>query len=567
MSLLPEPLTALLTPPMSIDCLAEVPKKRNIIADLYTECTKFYLMLLKRASLDRDLPQHIYRGLESSYSSLVLWAQGYGVADGNLDELLKKSRLLQSMTLEPLIQISETLRNRLHPRFASRMHKNDLYPKYTLFLLINEAKQMLRAVQDGLQGLEGGDIAPCLDTLDLLDEDSLEDMVADIKTETQCLIDLDSMFEYPVSDLDSRSANQYEEMPTSKVRREMFVDYLHQKFPLAHQDLIQQLGWFLNGGLDMREREHDPSNVITPEVLMGRAIRDTLVSYFTVWTLHNDLNSTCPLCWESVGDPPQFFELHLPQHADELYFLASHPGLDTTKGKKIADSNETEMKPAKPISNNLSQYRKDNKSSAYTKKDLVLHDKNEHETMKIMDSNRPIKEERANIIATSTYSRSRTRTYCHLCSDHPEGFRGEHELRRHIERAHTVIRKFWVCVDISPDKNILANCKACKNGKKYEAMYNAAAHLRRVHFRHQRDRGDSDIKRRGGISGSDTPPMDVLKEWMKEMEEVQVDGTDTESERGLPRVRESGLPMTAGQSSQDEAAPEELLTIDLPPIC
>lgn len=68
-------------------------------------------MLLKRASLDRNIPQYIYRGLESSYSSLTLWAQGYGVADGNLDDRLKKSRLLQSMTLEPLIRISETLRN------------------------------------------------------------------------------------------------------------------------------------------------------------------------------------------------------------------------------------------------------------------------------------------------------------------------------------------------------------------------------------------------------------------------------------------------------------------------
>jgi hypothetical protein len=76
-------------------------------------------MLLKRISLDRDLSQHVYRGLENCYSSLILWAHGYGVADGNLDELLKKSRLLQSMTLEPLVRISETLRNSMYFSLAN----------------------------------------------------------------------------------------------------------------------------------------------------------------------------------------------------------------------------------------------------------------------------------------------------------------------------------------------------------------------------------------------------------------------------------------------------------------
>lgn len=112
MSLSPQPTKPPATPKSTgIGSLRDLLKKRNIIADLYTECTKLYSVILKRVSLDRDIPQHIYRGLESSYSSLILWAQGYGVADGNLDDLLKKSRLLQSMTLEPLIRISKTLRN------------------------------------------------------------------------------------------------------------------------------------------------------------------------------------------------------------------------------------------------------------------------------------------------------------------------------------------------------------------------------------------------------------------------------------------------------------------------
>lgn len=113
----------------------------------------------------------------------------------------------------------------------------------------------------------------------------------------------------------------------------------------------------------------------------------------------------------------------------------------------------------------------------------------------------------------------RQKTYCHLCNDQPEGFHGEHELRRHIDRVHAQVRKVWVCVDISPDKTFLANCKACRNGKRYGANYNAAAHLRRTHFNPcQRGRGGrgKDSEKRGGKGGGNHPPMDVLKLWMRE---------------------------------------------------
>ena len=113
---------------------------------------------------------------------------------------------------------------------------------------------------------------------------------------------------------------------------------------------------------------------------------------------------------------------------------------------------------------------------------------------------------------------------CTQCNEHPDGFRGDHELRRHTERAHSVLRKAWICIDISPGQKFLASCKACRNKKKYNAYYNAAAHLRRGHFNPKQKgrKGKGNIRpeeKRGGKGGGLEPSMEVLKTWMIEVED------------------------------------------------
>jgi hypothetical protein len=121
---------------------------------------------------------------------------------------------------------------------------------------------------------------------------------------------------------------------------------------------------------------------------------------------------------------------------------------------------------------------------------------------------------------------------CPKCNIRPEGFRGDHELRRHIESKHTTVRKVWICVDASRDGNFLSSCKHCRNKKTYNAYYNAAAHLRRAHF-HPRKRGRksrNESERRGGKGGGNDPSMEFLKNWMKEIEVDTQDSGDESNE-------------------------------------
>ncbi|KAI2621081.1 hypothetical protein GGR54DRAFT_87781 [Hypoxylon sp. NC1633] len=119
------------------------------------------------------------------------------------------------------------------------------------------------------------------------------------------------------------------------------------------------------------------------------------------------------------------------------------------------------------------------------------------------------------------------RVFCTKCNEYPEGFRGEHELRRHNDAKHASLVKRWVCTEpqnsspSSPHPVIpLSKCKACVTQKRYGAYYNAAAHLRRAHFH----------PHRSGKASGDWPPMTVLKDWMREVRQsIDVNENDTSS--------------------------------------
>lgn len=129
-----------------------------------------------------------------------------------------------------------------------------------------------------------------------------------------------------------------------------------------------------------------------------------------------------------------------------------------------------------------------------------------------------------NVVSIAKAPHARTpheKVMCTMCTERPEGFRGDHELRRHTDRKHSANHKVWVCVDISKNQKFLSGCKKCTSGKTYNAYYNAAAHLRRTHFNPKKPKtinGKSVPKeKRGGKGGGNEPSMDTLKLWMCEI--------------------------------------------------
>jgi hypothetical protein len=171
--------------------------------------------------------------------------------------------------------------------------------------------------------------------------------------------------------------------------------------------------------------------------------------------------------------------------------------------------------------------------------DNIMSRENSSQAMTRLMSRDGSQDNKVAITSKSTYQRPKhDRVYCNDCETHPEGFRGQHELSRHQDREHKSLVKKWMCVepeDYQHTKPVVpfSRCKACSSQKKYGAYYNAAAHLRRAHFKPKaKGRGKNtrveDAEKRGGKGGGDWPSMSVLKQWMQEVEEPAIDYNDDE---------------------------------------
>ncbi|KAF2741404.1 hypothetical protein EJ04DRAFT_507216 [Polyplosphaeria fusca] len=159
---------------------------------------------------------------------------------------------------------------------------------------------------------------------------------------------------------------------------------------------------------------------------------------------------------------------------------------------------------------------------------------------------------------SKTPPRKVSRLKCSQCNDYPDGFRSEHELRRHTNRIHKKTRKVWVTFDSSENKTFLANCKACQTGKRYNECYNAASHLRRMHF-HPHKRGERKMTaaeaRRGGKPGDLDPPMDDLKrDWLREVEEA-VENDEDSPQAEAPEVSGAQLQPQPQTTPNESKAP------------
>lgn len=83
-----------------------------LVSHLYAVCSDFYAELVSQIGADQKTDPTLLLRLQRSHSYLILWADGYGVAQGQLDSSLDRSRRAKQSTINLLISICQTLTKR-----------------------------------------------------------------------------------------------------------------------------------------------------------------------------------------------------------------------------------------------------------------------------------------------------------------------------------------------------------------------------------------------------------------------------------------------------------------------
>ncbi|KAL7912595.1 hypothetical protein GGI35DRAFT_440665 [Trichoderma velutinum] len=163
--------------------------------------------------------------------------------------------------------------------------------------------------------------------------------------------------------------------------------------------------------------------------------------------------------------------------------------------------------------------------------------------------------------SNSDRGRESPRFVCSICNDHPGGFRGPHELDRHMLRHKSnKMTKRFICRDpasvgIKSDiqaVNPLSKCESCSAQKRYASANGATYHLSTMHMRDPLTGTSPTVKGK-------RPLTEQLKDWFCE---VQVDGNG----RILVKASSTSADTGCGPSDMDcdNENEDTVMTSDMP---
>ncbi|KAK3377949.1 hypothetical protein B0H63DRAFT_562026 [Podospora didyma] len=171
--------------------------------------------------------------LERSRSALVLWSDGHGIAQGDLDNTFAKSRKLRSTTARALLHIGEILIERLIPH--TKIWSNTL----------RDLCICARSVMEDAAGAIRDDADDESDTSssgssDTYSDDNLDEIAEDVRVDARCLTGLHPLLSNPIQDPDidpeSRGFVNATWSPTK-----LYADKIEARFCKADKDLIMHL--------------------------------------------------------------------------------------------------------------------------------------------------------------------------------------------------------------------------------------------------------------------------------------------------------------------------------------
>ncbi|KAI0834267.1 hypothetical protein F5Y06DRAFT_300803 [Hypoxylon sp. FL0890] len=168
----------------------------SMVANLFNSCDSLFASLLDALSCDTSVEKSTLLSLERSRSYLVLWADGFGVSEGRFDRSLDKSCRARGLTQRLLVSICRSLTKCLLHHLSIEV-QSQLQPKVARVSQASERMSYLTHSdeRDNRDNDSGSESNVDSDTSSDTESEDLEEIAEDLRTDTQCLLDLGSRFE------------------------------------------------------------------------------------------------------------------------------------------------------------------------------------------------------------------------------------------------------------------------------------------------------------------------------------------------------------------------------------
>ncbi|KAI0411103.1 hypothetical protein F5X98DRAFT_64653 [Xylaria grammica] len=212
--------------------------ERSLIARLCVETSVLFKQIIKLLFNDGIPSLEPHRiSLQRSFSRLIMWSNGYGIADGLMDEVFAKSRSLRCSVIHLLASIATTLTDRLLLLQVVPSKLIQEIPQHTL----NEIR--LLTAEGLVEGDESDDGASLRDDSSDSDSDDLAEVALDLETDTICLVEMDPVLKSPVLDTshDKEKGAHYSSLLMWSPHQS-YCERIESRFPQAENRLVLRLG-------------------------------------------------------------------------------------------------------------------------------------------------------------------------------------------------------------------------------------------------------------------------------------------------------------------------------------
>ncbi|KAI3320342.1 hypothetical protein HD806DRAFT_507302 [Xylariaceae sp. AK1471] len=247
-----------------------------LVAQRYDLIIRLYKPVLKLLCFQKghDVNQ---RRLKRAFETLLLWGQQYEVSAGELDRLIDRSWRLRRSVLRTLTSIGRALTDRLTPHIQQPLPEQLQTTSSLLRKAREEAIFLLTNKMESDQAGEGSSDDDS-DTSSVFEVDPLSEIVEDLTSNVEHLMDLDALYDTAKED-----TNLYEEEPVAKVvtslasasssAAKFYTEMIQMRFPEANYELLDYLGRanyyrFVRGSQQREKNEHQAEG--DPET-MGHA--------------------------------------------------------------------------------------------------------------------------------------------------------------------------------------------------------------------------------------------------------------------------------------------------------